>query len=107
MPHAPPGTTIRLTRASVLGSRDYTVRGDPYVDGELFVCRAVVVGVEGEPMRVVEKTKQRQRKVKRKMCKMRFTVLRVKELRVLTGEEREMGLVDEKEGEEEEEEGGR
>lgn len=89
MPHAPPGTTIRLTRASVLGSRDYTLRGAPYVDEALFVCRAVVVGVEGEPMRVVRKTKQRQRKVKSKMSKMRFTVLRVKELTVLPGGEGE------------------
>lgn len=93
MPHAPPGTTLRLTRASVLGSRDYTFRGAPFVDESLFVCRAVVVGVEGEPMRVLVKTKQRQRKAKRKMSKMRFTVLRVKELRVLPGgkdEEEEM-----------------
>ncbi len=47
------------------------------------MCRAVVVGIEGEPMRVVEKTKRRQRRVKRVRSKMRFTVLRVKELRVL------------------------
>ena len=50
------------------------------------MCRAVVVGVEGEPMRVVEKTKRRQRRVKRVRCKMRFTVLRVREVRVLGGE---------------------
>ena len=86
MPDAPPGTVLRLNRASVIGSRDYTFRGAPYVDEALFVCRAVVVGVEGEPMRVVEKTKRRQRKVKRATHKMRFTVLRVKELRVLAGE---------------------
>jgi len=53
------------------------------VDEGLFVLRAVVVGVEGEPMRVVEKTKRRQRRVKRVRSKMRFTVLRVCELRVL------------------------
>ena len=49
------------------------------------MCRAVVVGIEGEPMRVVEKTKRRQRRVKRVKSKMRFTVLRVRELRVLMG----------------------
>ncbi len=69
----------------MIGSRDYTFRGAPYVDEALFVCRAVVVGIEGEPMRVVEKTKRRQRRVKRVRSKMRFTVLRVKELRVLAG----------------------
>lgn len=41
------------------------------------------MGVEGEPMRVVEKTKRRQRRVKRVRSKMRFTILRVRELRVL------------------------
>ena len=51
-------------------------------------------------MRVVEKTKRRQRKVKRVTSKMRYTILRVKELRVLAGErEREKERV---EGEEEE-----
>ncbi|KAM0794650.1 ribosomal protein L21-like protein, partial [Usnea florida] len=82
MPHAPPGTVLRLNRASLIGSRDYTMRGAPYVDENLFVCRAVVVGIEGEPMRVVEKTKRRQRRVKRVKSKMRYTVLRVRELRV-------------------------
>ncbi|KAL9069536.1 MAG: hypothetical protein Q9161_005454 [Pseudevernia consocians] len=100
MPHAPPGTILRLNRASVIGSRDYTFRGAPYVDEKLFVCRAVVVGIEGEPMRVVVKTKQRQRKVKRARHKMRFTVLRVREVRVLPGGREE-------EEEEEEEEGRR
>ena len=86
MRDAPPGTVLRLNRASTLGSRDYTFRGAPYLDEDLFVCRAVVVGIEGEPMRVLEKTKRRQRRVKRVMSRMRFTVLRIKELRVLASE---------------------
>jgi len=45
------------------------------------------VGVEGEPMRVVEKTKRRQRHVKTVRSKMRFTVLRVVEVRVCVGGE--------------------
>jgi len=72
----------------LIGSRDYTFRGDPWIDEGLFVLRAVVVGIEGEPMRVVEKTKRRQRKVKRVKSKMRFTILRVRELRVLSEGER-------------------
>ena len=109
MPNAPPGTVLRLNRASMIGSRDYTFRGAPYVDEGLFVCRAIVVGIEGEPMRVVEKTKRRQRKVKRAKHKMRFTILRVKELRVLASErerrvEREGEMVGREEEEEEEEE---
>ena len=67
----------------MLGSRDYTYRGDPWVDESRFLLRAVVVGVEGEPLRVVEKTKRRNRRVKRVKTKGRFTVLRVSELRVV------------------------
>ncbi len=100
MPHAPAGTLLRLTRASSLGSRDYTYRGDPYVNERYFVCRARVVGVEAEPMRVIEKTKRRQRHVKRATSKGRFTVLRVTEVRVCAdgdaGEDR--GAVVEEDG---------
>ncbi|KAL8734010.1 MAG: hypothetical protein Q9166_001771 [cf. Caloplaca sp. 2 TL-2023] len=93
MPRAPLGTILRLNRASMLGSRDFTLRGDEisggsgsgkgggrrrgYIDERFFVCRARVVGVETEPLRVVEKTKRRNRRVKRVKSKMRFTVLRV------------------------------
>ncbi|KAK3167165.1 hypothetical protein OEA41_010291 [Lepraria neglecta] len=83
MPLAPPGTVLRLNRASMLGSRDYTYRGDPWVDESRFLLRVVVVGVEGEPLRVVEKTKRRNRRVRRVKTKGRFTVLRVSELRVV------------------------
>ena len=53
-----------------------------YLDERLFVCRAVVMGVESEPMRIKEKTKRRQRRVKTVKSKLKFTVLRVKEVRV-------------------------
>ena len=85
----------------MLGSRDYTLRGDEgdkggrgYIDERFFVCRARVVGIETEPLRVVEKTKRRNRKVKRVKSKMRFTVLRVVEVGVRVpgeAEEEEMG----------------
>ena len=83
MPHAPPGTVIRLNRATVLGSREYTYRGDPWVNEKHFVCRALVTGIESEPMRVIKKTKRRQRKVKTVKSKMRYTILRITELKVL------------------------
>lgn len=53
-----------------------------YLDEGLFVCRAVVMGVESEPMRTKEKTKRRQRHVKTVKSKHRFTVLKIKELRI-------------------------
>ncbi|KAL8807092.1 MAG: hypothetical protein Q9182_000925 [Xanthomendoza sp. 2 TL-2023] len=85
MPKAPLGTILRLNRASMIGSRDYTLRGEGgtgYVDENFFVCRARVVGVETEPLRVVEKTKRRNRRVKKVKSKMRFTVLRILEVGV-------------------------
>lgn len=57
------------------------------MDERLFECRAVVVGSEGEPVRVKEKTKRRNRRVRTVRTKLKFTVLRVGELRVKTLEE--------------------
>ena len=82
-----PGDVLRLNRAANLGSRDYTLKGAPYLDERLFECRATVVGVESEPMRRVEKTKRRQRKIKKVKSKHRYTILRIKELRVRGVEE--------------------
>ncbi|KAL2269764.1 hypothetical protein VTJ83DRAFT_1948 [Remersonia thermophila] len=76
------GDVLRLDKASVLGSRDLTLKGAPYVDERLFTCRAVVTGVESEPMRVMIKKKQRCRRKKHVKSKHRFTVLRICEVRV-------------------------
>ena len=146
-----PGDVLRLNRATVLGSREYTLKAaaaapalkspahssttviDPvtgdlgsrstgmpelgvmgtgstsvaphfvphiakgkvsYIDERLFVCRAVVMGVESEPLRVKEKTKRRQRKIKKVKCKHRYTILRIKELRVRGVEEIDGGVDD-------------
>ena len=62
-----------------------------YLDERLFVCRAVVMGVESEPLRIKEKTKRRQRKVKKVKSKHRFTILKIKEVRVRGLEELEGG----------------
>ena len=92
-----PGDILRLTRASVIGSRDYTLKAGAvdhhlwngktkrkhgYLDERLFVCRAVVLGTESEPMRFKEKTKRRQRKVKTVRSKHRYTILKVNEITV-------------------------
>lgn len=102
MPDAHPGDTLRLNRATHIGSRDYTlkapatVKGNAdhgkkvfYLDERMFTCRARVVGIEAEPMRVEEKTKRRQRHVKHVHSKMRYTVLKISELRVRGLEEYE------------------
>lgn len=65
-----------------------------YLDERLFVCRAVVTGVESEPLRIKEKTKRRQRKVKQVKSKHRFTVLRVKEVKLRDLEDVDAGVQD-------------
>lgn len=50
-----------------------------YLDDRLFVCRAVVMGVEAEPMRIMEKTKPRQRHVRHVRSKHKYTCLRISE----------------------------
>jgi large subunit ribosomal protein L21 len=105
MPHVTPGDILRLNRATHLGSRDYTlkaaepVKGNAdhvkkvfYLDERLFTCRARVVGVESEPLRVEEKTKRRQRHTKHVKSKLHFTVLKISDLEVKSLEEYEAAL---------------
>ncbi|KAI5809727.1 putative aconitate hydratase [Peziza echinospora] len=74
------GDVLRLTHASILGSRDYTIKGDPWVNPELFELRARVVEVTAEPMRLKIKKKQRNRRTKTVKSKHSYTVLRIGEL---------------------------
>ncbi|OJJ48543.1 hypothetical protein ASPZODRAFT_130608 [Penicilliopsis zonata CBS 506.65] len=87
MPKVKAGDIIRLNRASVIGSRDFTLKGAPYLDERLFECRARVLGVDAEPMTVKEKTKRRQRHVRKVKSKHKHTLMRIMELRVKTPEE--------------------
>jgi large subunit ribosomal protein L21 len=82
MPGVVPGDILRLNRASSLGSRDYTLKGSPYLDERLFECRARVIGTEAEPMRVKEKTKRRNRRVNTVRSKHKFTILRIAEVKI-------------------------
>ncbi|KAK8056271.1 54S ribosomal protein L49 [Apiospora rasikravindrae] len=82
MPGVVPGDVLRLDRASTLGSRDFTLKGSPYVDERLFECRATVLGTETEPMRIKIKTKRRQRRNKQVRSKHHFTILRISEVNI-------------------------
>lgn len=75
-----------------MGSRDYTLKGAPYVDERLFECRATVVGTESDPMKIKEKTKRRNRKVKSAKSKHKHTILRISELKITSVEEAEQGV---------------
>jgi hypothetical protein len=82
MPGVLPGDVIRLNRASIVGSRDFTLKGAPHIDERLFECRATVLGTEAEPLRIKIKTKRRQRRAKQAKSKHRYTILRVSELNI-------------------------
>ncbi|ETN43268.1 uncharacterized protein HMPREF1541_02427 [Cyphellophora europaea CBS 101466] len=97
-----PGDILRLNRASLLGSRDFTLKaglhhtesydakrtGEPnYLDERLFECRARVMGVESQPMEIKEKKKRRNRRVRTVKSKHKYTVLRVMDVRVRSLEE--------------------
>ncbi|KAI1920623.1 hypothetical protein LOZ58_004563 [Ophidiomyces ophidiicola] len=87
MPDVETGDIIRLNRASVLGSRDFVFRGAPYIDERMFECRARVLGVESEPMRMKEKTKRRQRHVQTVRSKHKYTILKVMQIKIKTVDE--------------------
>ncbi|KAF2739240.1 hypothetical protein EJ04DRAFT_508951 [Polyplosphaeria fusca] len=102
MPNVKPGDVLRLNRVTHIGSRDYTLKApEPvkgtrdapkkvfYLDERLFVCRAMVVGVEQEPLRIMEKTKRRQRHVKHVKSQHQYTVLKISEIGVKSLEEYE------------------
>lgn len=91
MPGVLPGDVLRLNRASIIGSRDYTMKGAPRIDERVFECRATVLGVESEPMRIKIKTKRRQRKKRQAKSKHRYTILRISELNIKNVEDVESG----------------
>lgn len=90
IPGVQAGDVLRLNRATVLGSRDYTLRGGNgaspdspvHIDESLFECRATVLGLESEPLRIKFKTKRRQRRTRTVQSKHRYTILRISELSV-------------------------
>lgn len=87
MPGVLPGDVLRLNRASVLGSRDYTMKGAPHINEGAYECRATVLGTESEPLRIKVKTKRRQRRKRQAKSKHRYTILRISELNIKTMED--------------------
>ncbi len=92
-----PGDILRFNRASVIGSREYTLKagtsntesydakrtGEPnYLDERLFECRVRIMGIETQPMEFKEKKKQRNRHRKIVKSKHKYTLCRVMEVKV-------------------------
>lgn len=87
MPGVLPGDVLRLNRASVIGSRDYTMKGAPHIDESVFECRATVLGTESEPLRIKIKKKRRQRRKRQAKSKHRYTILRISDLTIKNPED--------------------
>ncbi|KAJ4288198.1 hypothetical protein N0V90_012215 [Kalmusia sp. IMI 367209] len=86
MPNVKAGDVLRLNRATHIGSRDYTLKAPEAVKGN------ADHGEASEPMRVMEKTKRRQRHVKHVYSKHKYTVLKISELEVKSLDEYESVL---------------
>ncbi|KAL2431265.1 Large ribosomal subunit protein bL21m [Exophiala dermatitidis] len=97
-----PGDVLRFNRASILGSRDYTLKAgtsntesydakrtaEPnYLDERLFECRMRVIGLETGPMVDKEKKKRRNRHRKIVHSKHKYTVLRVMQIKIKSMDE--------------------
>jgi large subunit ribosomal protein L21 len=108
-----PGDVLRFNRATILGSRDYTLKagfsspqhnspvhvrgeafinkrrtGEPsYIDERLFECRMRVMALDSGPMMIKEKKKRRNRRTRKVTSKHKYTVLKVMEINVKTLEE--------------------
>lgn len=108
-----PGDVLRFNRATILGSRDYTLKagfsspqhnspvhvrgeaftnkrrtGEPsYIDDRLFECRMRVMALDSGPMMIKEKKKRRNRRTRKVTSKHKYTVLKVMEIKVKSLEE--------------------
>ncbi|KAG5439822.1 hypothetical protein PCANB_000104 [Pneumocystis canis] len=76
------GDIIRLNCVSKLGSRDYTLKGQPYIDEKLYTCRARVIELTKAPMTYFIKKKRRTRRIKVVKNKQDYTVLRIFEIKI-------------------------
>ena len=82
MKDAAVGATLRLTHVSTIGTRNYTLKGNPFIDEAAFTVRARVMEHTKEPFREWFKGQQRQRHKKRVTSKHPYTVLRICQLDV-------------------------
>ncbi|EEB06586.2 aconitate hydratase/ribosomal protein subunit L49 [Schizosaccharomyces japonicus yFS275] len=76
------GDTLKLDKVSSLGSRDFTVKGKPWIDPDYFSIEAVVIGKpkSAESVRVKHKRRHRHDRVLRHV--QDYTVLRITKLEI-------------------------
>ena len=76
------GDTLRVTQIETFGNRNFTLKGEPFVDEKLCLIRARVIEHTKEPMRVKLQTKKRNRRVKHIQSKHPYTVLKISEISI-------------------------
>ncbi|KAL1918362.1 mitochondrial 54S ribosomal protein bL21m [Calcarisporiella thermophila] len=76
------GDVLKLNRVRELGSRDFTIRGSPYVSEEYYNAKATVIEHTKGPMLEIIKRKRRKNYRRRITHKQTYTVLRISELEV-------------------------
>ncbi|KAK9455322.1 ribosomal protein L21-like protein [Dipodascopsis uninucleata] len=76
------GDVIRMTQVETMGSRNFTWKGQPFIDDPRCLVRARVIEHTKEPLQVSIKKKQRTRKTKHVKSKQKHTVIRISEIGV-------------------------
>jgi len=76
------GDEIKLNRVMELGSKDYTIKGQPLVSEAFYNIKATVVEQPKGPFIEIFKKKQRNRHRKRVTHKQTYTVLRISEVEI-------------------------
>ncbi|ANB12879.1 mitochondrial 54S ribosomal protein YmL49 [Sugiyamaella lignohabitans] len=76
------GDVLNFDQVSVIGSRDYTLTGNPRIDSNVFSIKGVVVESTRVKRSVFSKSKRRRRHVRHVVAKNALTVIRISELRV-------------------------
>jgi large subunit ribosomal protein L21 len=71
------GDVIQLSKIHELGSRDYTLRGDPVIPSETVNVNATVIEHTKGPMEVIHKKKRRKGYQKHIRHKQGYTRLRI------------------------------
>lgn len=76
------GDILNFNQVSQIGSRDYTLKGGPRIDQDVFTIKGRVIEKTREKREVVGQTKRRRRHVRHVVQKNSLTVIRISELKV-------------------------
>lgn len=84
MPHLKTGDVLRLEEIHELGSREYTIRGNPVIPADKVKVEATVVEHTKGPMEFIFKKKRRKGYRKTIQHKQGYTRLRIGDIQIPT-----------------------